>query len=90
MDLDERFDFAPPRKLLRSHALGHFPRIALDASNDGMRIWALLCTIIGLLYDDDLPACLAALEDDSDLCTPKLMEWSRDGKEIRHLSWLVY
>jgi hypothetical protein len=65
--LDERFDFAPPRKLLCSHSLGHFPGIALDSSNDGMGIWALLGAIIDLLYDNDLLACLAALEDDGNL-----------------------
>jgi hypothetical protein len=65
--LDEGFDFTPPRKLLRPHSLGHLPGIALDSGNDGMRIWAFLGAIIDLLYDDDLLACLAALEDDSDL-----------------------
>ena len=61
MHLDERFDLLPPRELLRAHALGHFPGIALDASNDSMGIWALFGTIIELLYDDDLFASLAAL-----------------------------
>jgi hypothetical protein len=68
MHLDERFDFTPPRKLLRTHSFGHFPRITLDSSNNGVRIWALLGTIVDLLDDDDFPACLAALEDNSDLC----------------------
>jgi hypothetical protein len=87
--LDERFDFTPPRKLLRTHSLGHFPRIALDSSNNGVRIWALLGPIVDLLDDDDLPACLATLEDDCNLREPKVKEWSMDEKEDRHLSWLV-
>jgi hypothetical protein len=87
--LDERFDFTPPRKLRRTHSLGHFPRIALDSNNNGVRIRALLGTIVDLLDDDDLPACLAALEDDGDLCAPKVKEWSVDEKEDRYLSWLV-
>ena len=61
--------FFTPRKLLRPHAPEcHFPGIALDASNNSMRIRALFSTIIDLLYDDDLFASLTALEDDSNLC----------------------
>jgi len=43
-----------------------------------MRIRALFCTIIGLFYDDDLFASLAALEDDSNLSVSPLMAWSRE------------
>ena len=75
--LDEGFYFLPPRKLLCPHAPGHFLRIALDASNDSMRIRALFGTIIELLYDDDLFASLAALENDSNLSDSLLMAWSR-------------
>jgi len=32
-----------------------------------MGVWALLGTVIGLLYDNDLLASLAALEDDGNL-----------------------
>jgi hypothetical protein len=41
-----------------------------------MGIWALFSTIVDLLYDDDLFASLAALEDDSNF--PGLVD-SRKG-----------
>lgn len=73
--LDERLDFLPSREPLRPHALGHFPGIALDASNDSMGIRALFSTVIELLNDDDLFASLAALEDDGNLGVFLLMTW---------------
>ena len=61
---------------------------ALDASNDGMRVWTLLCTIVELLYDDDLLASLAALKDDCNLDFALLIAWpERDKNE--HFSGLV-
>ena len=80
--LDEGFYFLPPRKLLCPHAPGHFPGIALDASNDSMRIRALFSTIIDLLYDDDLFASLTALKDDSNLSVSPLMAWPSDRTEM--------
>ena len=80
--LNEGFYFLPPRKFLRPHAPGHFPGIALDASNDSMRIRALFSTIIDLLYDDDLFSSLPALEDDSNLGVSPLMARPRDRREM--------
>jgi hypothetical protein len=77
--LDEGFDLTPPRKPLRPHALGYFPRVTLDTTNDSVWIRALLGTIVELFYDDDLLAGLATLKDDCDLSIP-LMIWSTDGK----------
>jgi hypothetical protein len=65
--LDERLDFTSPREFLGSHAFSHLPGVAFDASNDSMGVWALLSTIIELLYDDDLLASLATLENDGNL-----------------------
>lgn len=65
--LDERFDFTSPREFLGTHTFGHLPGVAFDSSNDSMGVWALLSTIIKLLYDDDLLASLATLEDDGNL-----------------------
>ena len=85
--LDERFDLTPSLKLLGPHALRHLPRVALDTSNDGMRIWALLGAIVELLYDDDLLASVATLEGYRDLgilnnpCRFIL-------KDNRYFSWL--
>jgi hypothetical protein len=47
-----------------------------------MRIRALFSTVVELLYDDDLFASLAALEDDSNLSVSPLMAWSRDRTEM--------
>lgn len=80
--LDEGFYFLPPRKLLRPHAPGHFLGIALDASNDSMRIRALFSTIIDLLYDDNLFASLSALEDDGNLSVSLLMAWPKEKTEM--------
>ena len=87
--LDEGFYFLPPRKLLRPHAPSHFPGIALDASNDSMRIRAFFSTIIELLYDDDLFASLAALEDDSNLNVSPLIAWLNKENINEHFSGLV-
>ena len=47
-----------------------------------MGIRALFITIIDLLYDDDLFASLAALEEDCNLSVSPLMAWSRDRTEL--------
>ena len=64
---DKRFDFAPLRQPLCTHALRHLERVALDTGNDSVRVGSLLCTLIQLLDDYDLLSCLAAGKDDCDL-----------------------
>jgi len=66
-DLDEWLYFAAFLDESRTHALGNFPWVALNACNNGMRVWSLLGTFIMLFDDDDLLACLAAVQNDSDL-----------------------
>jgi len=53
-----------------------------------MRVWTLLSTIIELLYDDDLLASLAALEDDCNLGFSPLIAWPERYKN-EHFSGLV-
>lgn len=53
-----------------------------------MRVWTLLGAIIELLYDDDLLASLAALEDDCNLDFPPLIAWPERDKSV-HFSGLV-
>lgn len=66
-DLDEWLDLAALSKSFCAHALGDFAWVALDPSNDGMRVGTLLCALIELLDHDSLLPCLPPLEDDSDL-----------------------
>ena len=79
--LNERFDFASPREPFRSHALGHLPGVALDASNDSMWVWALLSTVVELLYDDNFLAGLATLEHDCNLRFPPINRMATKRKE---------
>ena len=65
--LDERLYFAPLRKLLRTHPLGHLQGVPLDSSNNSMRVWSVLGTLVQLLDDDDLLPCLTTCENDRDL-----------------------
>lgn len=65
--LDERLDFAPLRQLLRTHTLRHFQRVALNARHDCVGVRSLLCTLIQLLDNNDLLACLAASKHNCDL-----------------------
>lgn len=66
-DLDKGLYSASPLHLLGAHATGDFARVTLDASNDRVGIGTFLGALIELLDDDDLPACLAALQDDGNL-----------------------
>ena len=52
--LDEGLDLAPPRNLLRAHALRYLERVTLDAGNDCVGVWPLLGALIELFDDDDL------------------------------------
>jgi hypothetical protein len=65
--LDEGLDLTPPLNLLRAHALCDLERVALNASHNGMRVWALLGSLVELLDYDDLLAGMATLENDRDL-----------------------
>ena len=65
--LDERFNLAPLLQLLLPHSFCYPERIALDASNDGMREGPLLGPFIVLFDNDDLLAGLTSLEDNSNL-----------------------
>jgi hypothetical protein len=64
--LDERLNLVSPCQSLCAHALRHLSRVALDTSDDRVRVGALLGALIVLLDDDDLFAGLAALEGDGD------------------------
>jgi hypothetical protein len=66
-DLDKRLHSASPLYLLGAHAAGDFSRVPLDASNDRVGIGTLLGSLIELFDDDDLLACLTALQDDGNL-----------------------
>ncbi len=59
-NLDEWFDLTPFCKLLRTHPLGHFQWVTLDASNDRMGVWSFLGSLIQLLDNDDFLACLTS------------------------------
>jgi hypothetical protein len=65
--LDKRLNAAPPLQLLGAHSPRNFSRVTLNASNDSMGIRPLLGSFIDLLDNDDLLACLTALQDDGDL-----------------------
>lgn len=66
--LDEGLDLAPLGQLLRPHPLCHLQWVTLDTSDNGVRKWSLLGTLIILLDNDDLLSGLASLEDNGDLC----------------------
>ena len=65
--LDEWLDLAPLFQLLLSHSFCHLQGVTFDTSDNGVREWSLLGTLIILLDNDDLLSGLASLEDDSDL-----------------------
>lgn len=65
--LDERLDAAPPLQLLSAHSPCNFSWVALNASNDSMGVWPILRSLIDLLNNNDLLACLTALQDNGDL-----------------------
>lgn len=66
-DLDKRLHSASPLYLFGAHAAGDFSRVPLDASDDRVGVGTLLGPLIELLDDDDLLACLTALQDDGNL-----------------------
>ena len=53
--------------LLGAHAAGDFSRVTLDASNDRVGVGTFLGSLVELLDNNDLLACLAALQDDGNL-----------------------
>jgi hypothetical protein len=65
--LDERLNAASPLQFLGAHSPRNFSRVAFDASNYGVGVWSFLCSLIELFNNDNLLACLAALQDDGDL-----------------------
>jgi hypothetical protein len=65
--LNERLNTVSPLQFLGAHSPRNFSRVAFDAGNDGMGVWSLLGSFIELFNNDDLLACLAALQDDGDL-----------------------
>jgi hypothetical protein len=77
--LDERLDLAAACEFLGSHALGDLQRVALDAGDDGVGVGALLGALIKLLDDNDLVACLTALENDGNLISTRVSP----GRNIR-------
>ena len=66
-DLDERLYSVSPLYFLGSHAAGDFSRVTLDASDNRVGVGTFLGSLIELLDDNDLLACLTALQDDGDL-----------------------
>lgn len=61
--LDERLNLAPLRDLLGTHALRDLSWVSVDAGDDGVGVWALLCALIRLLEDDCLAAGVSSGED---------------------------
>lgn len=66
-DLDEGLYSASPLYLLGAHAASDFSGVTLDASDDRVGVGTFLGSLIELLNDDDLLACLTALQDDGNL-----------------------
>jgi hypothetical protein len=66
-DLDKGLDSAPPLHLLSTHTAGDFSWVTLDAGNDRVGVGTLLGSLIELLDNYDLLACLTALQDNSNL-----------------------
>jgi len=65
--LDERLDTVPPLQLLGAHSPRDLSGVTLNASNNSVGVWPFLGSFIDLLDNDDLLACLTALQDDGDL-----------------------
>jgi hypothetical protein len=88
--LDERLDLATALQLLCTHAFRHFPWVALDACDNGMRVRSLLGALVQLLNYDDLFARLAALQGDCDLekLRDQCLAVSFNG--LNHFSGLEY
>lgn len=47
--LDESLDFRPLGNLLLAHGCGHLARVAINARNQSMAVWAVSCAIINIL-----------------------------------------
>lgn len=63
-DFDEGLHFAALGLPGLRHAAGDLQRVALDASDEGMREGVLFATVVLRLDDDDFLACVTAAGDD--------------------------